>query len=277
MPYHVRISTKSNPSNDEVRLDLNKEQLEERFLVPYRQGRPIVIGGKTVAPVDLERIRINETSEESDALRPQIWAEMDRMNRIDSPVLHSDDWYVTEEGNNVTDNFITGPPGTGMATHHAEEVHMPEPDARNVFVVHGHDEEMKHSVARVLSKLGMDQIILHERANQGKTVIEKFEKNADVQFAVVLLSPDDMAYPLSASPSNAKPRARQNVILELGYFVGRLTRECVFALKREDTLELPSDFSGVVYTPYDTAGQWRFELVRELKAAGYDVDANALI
>ena len=146
-----------------------------------------------------------------------------------------------------------------------------------IFVVHGHDEEMKQSVARVLSQLRLNPIILHEQPNQGSTLIEKFEKNAVVQFAVILLSPDDMAYPASASHQSAKPRARQNVILELGYFVGRLTRERVFALKRDDQLEIPTDISGVGYTLYDQAGAWRFELVRELKASGYDVDANVLV
>ena len=147
----------------------------------------------------------------------------------------------------------------------------------DVFVVHGHDDEMKQSVARVLSQLGLNPIILHEQPNRGSTLIEKFEQNAEVQFAVALLSPDDMAYPASASPQSAKPRARQNVILELGYFVGHLTRERVFALKRDDLLEIPTDISGVIYTLYDQAGAWRFDLVRELKAAGYDVDANALL
>ena len=147
----------------------------------------------------------------------------------------------------------------------------------DIFVVHGHDEEMKQAVARVLSQLGLNPIILHEQPNQGRTLIEKFERNADVQFAVVLLSPDDMAYPISEPPQSAKARARQNVILELGYFVGQLTRERVFALKRDDQLEIPTDISGVIYTLYDQAGAWHFDLVRELKAAGYDVDANTLL
>jgi predicted nucleotide-binding protein/predicted RNA-binding Zn-ribbon protein involved in translation (DUF1610 family) len=146
-----------------------------------------------------------------------------------------------------------------------------------IFVVHGHDEEMKQATARTLAKLNLKPIILHEQPNQGHTLIEKFEKNADVQFVIVLLSPDDMAYSSSNSAENASPRARQNVVLELGYFVGKLGRDRVFALKREGKLELPSDFYGIVYTPYDANGKWQFELVRELKAAGYEVDANAII
>lgn len=147
----------------------------------------------------------------------------------------------------------------------------------DVFVVHGHDVEMKQAVARILAKIGLNPIILHEQPNKGKTLIEKFEKNADVQFAVVLLSPDDMAYEITTTSTDSKPRPRQNVILELGYFIGRLSRERVFALKREGELELPTDITGVIYTPYDNAGHWHLKLVRELKALGYDVDANALV
>ena len=149
--------------------------------------------------------------------------------------------------------------------------------SNKVFVVHGHDEEMKQHVARTLTQIGLSPVILHEQPNSGKTIIEKFETNADVSFAVVLLSPDEMAFPAEMDAKSAKPRARQNVVLELGYFIGKLGRKHVFALKRDENLELPSDISGVVYTAYDTAGHWRFELVRELKAVGYGVDANQLL
>jgi predicted nucleotide-binding protein len=86
-----------------------------------------------------------------------------------------------------------------------------------------------------------------------------------------------MSFTKTTSPKDARPRPRQNVVLELGYFVGKLSRERVFALKRDGNLELPTDISGVAYTLYDGAGHWRFELVRELKAVGYTVDANALL
>ena len=115
----------------------------------------------------------------------------------------------------------------------------PSAQTNNVFVVHGHDEEMKQAIARTLSRLGLQPIILHEQPNQGKTLIEKFERSADVQFAVILHAPDDMGYVKTASADHAQARPRQNVILELGYFVGKLTRERVFALKREGDLELP--------------------------------------
>jgi predicted nucleotide-binding protein len=149
---------------------------------------------------------------------------------------------------------------------------------KKVFIVHGHDEEMKQATARVLADLKLTPIILHEQPNQGRTIIEKFEKPADVGFAVVLLSPDDVAYSKEADPRTAKPRARQNVVLELGYFTAKLGRDRVFPLYRKGSdLQLPSDIAGVIYNVYETGGDWRFRLVQELKMCGYDVDAHVVL
>jgi hypothetical protein len=154
------------------------------------------------------------------------------------------------------------------------------PSTNKVFIVHGHDDLMKQVVARILSRLELEPIILHEQANEGKTIIEKFEKYAEAGFAVVLLSGDDMAYPSSVDRKKAKPRprARQNVIMELGFFMGSLGRGNVFPLyKPSPDFELPSDYQGIIYTIYDEAGAWQNKLVLELKTAKYHVDANKLL
>jgi predicted nucleotide-binding protein len=139
--------------------------------------------------------------------------------------------------------------------------------ARSVFVVHGHDDAAKQAVARVLERLDFAAIVLHEQPSQGRTVIEKFEAHADVGFAVIILTPDDVC----TSGETTTTRARQNVILELGYFVGRLGRARVLALKKGD-VELPSDYVGVVWTEFDARGAWRTELAQELQAAGYEIN-----
>lgn len=144
------------------------------------------------------------------------------------------------------------------------------PLSNKVFIVHGHDGEARESVARWLSKAGFEPIILHEQANKGRTVIEKVEASSDVGFAVVLLTPDDEGCVRGETP---EPRARQNVLLELGYFIGRLGREKVCALKR-GTLEIPSDFAGVVWETMDASNGWKQALGRELEAAGHTVDWN---
>jgi predicted nucleotide-binding protein len=141
-----------------------------------------------------------------------------------------------------------------------------------VFIVHGHDEALKQIVARTLEHLKLEPIILHEQANQGKTIIEKFESNsAEVGFAIILLTVDDLGKAKGDTEYN--PRARQNVIFEMGYFMGKLGRERVFVLL-EDGVERPSDIDGIVYNNVDDS--WPFNLVKELKACGYDVDANNL-
>lgn len=149
---------------------------------------------------------------------------------------------------------------------------------KNIFVVHGHNDAMKLSVARTLEKLDLTPIILHEQPNKGRTIIEKFTDYSDVDFAIVILSADDIAYPKTADDSNAKFRARQNVILELGYFLGKLGRNKVISLYEQNSeLEIPSDYLGVLFVPFDEYGKWQYDLVKELRAAGFDVDANKIV
>ena len=145
---------------------------------------------------------------------------------------------------------------------------------RRIFIVHGRDEAAKEGVARYLAQLRLTPVILHELASGGKTIIEKFEVHADVDFAVVLLTPDDIGG-LNDSSDKVKPRARQNVFLELGFFFGRLGRGRVAALHKGE-LELPSDYDGVVFIKMDDAGAWKMVLAREMKSAGLKIDLNKL-
>jgi predicted nucleotide-binding protein len=144
----------------------------------------------------------------------------------------------------------------------------------NIFIVHGHNLAVQESVARTLQKLGLNPIILSEQPNAGNTIIEKFEANSDVGFAVILLTDDDEGK--SKTDIDLKNRARQNVILELGYFIGRIGRKRVLPLHSEG-VELPSDIHGLSFIPIDKADTWKFALVRELKEAGYNVDANSIL
>ncbi len=145
-----------------------------------------------------------------------------------------------------------------------------------VFVVHGHDSAAKHGAARFLGDLGLEPIILDEQANQGGTVIEKFEREAErATFALVLLTGDDKGGAKAVTPKNQLPRARQNVVFELGYFAGKLGRKRVCALYAEG-VEIPSDYSGIVYVPLDEHGGWKMKLAKELKVAGFAIDLNRL-
>ncbi len=145
--------------------------------------------------------------------------------------------------------------------------------SHKVFIVHGHDDGARETVARFLERIGLEAIILHEQANQGRTIIEKVVSHGDVGFAVVLLTPDDEG---CVKGGTLEPRPRQNVLLELGYFIGRLGRDKVCALKRGD-MELPSDFAGIVWEPMDSSGGWKQALARELEAAGHSIDWNKVM
>ena len=139
-----------------------------------------------------------------------------------------------------------------------------------IFIVHGHDGELKESVARIIEKQKIEAIILSEQANRGRTVIEKFENYSDVGGAICLFTADDLGRAKNESTDNT--RARQNVVLETGYFMGKLGRDHVVILA-DDGIEMPSDLSGVVYT---NTGDWKIDLLKELKDMGYTVDFNKL-
>lgn len=149
-----------------------------------------------------------------------------------------------------------------------DEVNIKKYD--KVFIVHGHDGELKQSVARIIEKQGIEAIILSEQANKGRTIIEKFEDYSDVGGAICLFTADDLGRAKKDSSDN--PRARQNVVLETGYFMGKLGRDHIVILA-DNGIEMPSDLSGIVYT--DTQS-WKIDLLKELRAMGYTVDFNKL-
>jgi predicted nucleotide-binding protein len=171
--------------------------------------------------------------------------------------LHSQEWMVAKPQQVIA---VTPP------------ISMPQNN--KVFIVHGHDDAARESVARFLEKLGLTAVILHEQANSSLTVIEKLERNSDVKFAVVLLTPDDLGCKKEDS-KNLVLRARQNVLIELGYFVGKLGRSNVCSLRVGET-EIPSDFNGVVYTDYDKSGGWKLKLAQELITAKFSINIEAM-
>lgn len=141
-----------------------------------------------------------------------------------------------------------------------------------IFIVHGRDEGAKNIVARFLEKLDLKPVILAEMPAKGRTIIEKFGHHAQVGYAIVLLTPDD-AGSLQGDENDLKPRARQNVIFELGFFIGRLGRDRVCALTKGD-VEIPSDYAGVEYIPFNDSDSWKMGLIRELRSVGFKIDAN---
>lgn len=141
-----------------------------------------------------------------------------------------------------------------------------------VFIVHGHDGELKEKVARRLEQQGIEAIILSEQVNRGRTIIEKLEAYSDVNVAIILFTQDDLGV-AKEEKGNEKYRARQNVVFEAGYFMGYLGRENIIMIADEN-VEIPGDLSGMVYTTRDS---WEFEMLKELNAAGMKVNMNKLL
>lgn len=112
-----------------------------------------------------------------------------------------------------------------------------------VFVVYGHDEPARTQLEAMLRRWGMEPLILDQLPSEGQTIIEKLEAyTADVQFAVILATPDDKGY-RAQHPDESAYRARQNVVLELGMLLSKLGRKRVaILLKQQENMERPPIF-----------------------------------
>jgi predicted nucleotide-binding protein len=264
MPYHVIVRSGGvfGPSSEVW--DVSGESLEERILAPYRQGEPITAGGKTFTPADPPHLEIYEGPTRRE------------LNEADVPVaslglLAMSSTDLTER----TDDFVRGPFGY-EASEPVGKVDRAQ--ANDIFVVHGRNLDAASAVARRLEKAVASShavVLLGERPDAGQTIIEKLEAAArTVRFAVVLLTADDEGR-LVGADEPLSPRARQNVVFELGYFVALLGRTHVAAVV-EEGVELPSDFLGVLYVDRSSS-DWDVRLARRLREAGLDADLNRLI
>jgi predicted nucleotide-binding protein len=154
------------------------------------------------------------------------------------------------------------------------------PLSNNIFIVHGHDEELKEKVARFVTNAGLNPIILHEQPNKGRSILQKLRDHSeDAGYAIVLFTPDDMACTKKEYDKNEidlRSRPRQNVVFELGYFLGLLEDKLVCVIFNEIE-EMPSDYKGITYIKYDKGNGWKTELLKELDGIGFELDyKNAL-
>ena len=176
-----------------------------------------------------------------------------------------------DTGVDVTYDFITSAPEENIEriVKERETIDGAVNSYKKVFIVHGHDDKAKTELSNFVFRLGLTPIILHEQPNGGNTIIEKFELySSDVQYAFVLLTPDNIG---GIDEKNLKPRARENVILEMGYFMGKLGRNKVCCLHKGG-LEIPSDILGILYLKFEESIiDRRFDIVQELVRAGYNI------
>jgi predicted nucleotide-binding protein len=278
MPFHVVITPKSNRTHDEVRLDLTFAELEERFLKPYKEGRSLVIGGRTIPVDDIERIKVFVTSAYSNALLPQIRRER-MQSRVVTPT--SDEWYVAHKGEDVTDKYITEPPGTNPAI----PMNTITSNPRTVFVVHGRNLLLRDSMFSFLRAIGLHPLEWNEVIlSTGKAspfvgeVLDKAFRTA--QAIIVLFTPDDEAKLRKAhwnanEPShetNLTGQARPNVLFEAGMAMGRDADRTV--LVEIGQLRPFSDLGGRHLIRLNNTTQRRQEFAQRLQSAGCAVNLN---
>jgi len=282
-------------------LDLSEEKLKTKIVLPYLSGEPFLFKGRPIDPVDLESVHIYRTEKAALAYLDFI---NDEYNMFAS---RGSVWkYIPSIGKDVTEDFITTLP--------KETKTAGKPLSKSsVFIVHGRDHKPVNQLKAMLAEFGLNPIVLHEQPSGSRTIVEKLEKYSDVGYAFVILTPDDVgclnvrvskslksvvktlqnlveAYtvikrkgPLKKARdelarviSYFKPRARQNVVLEFGFFMGLLGRDRVCCLYKGD-IELPSDMHGIVYIPFkESVNEVRGKIVKELKTAGYEIELRGI-
>ncbi len=152
---------------------------------------------------------------------------------------------------------------------------------KKVFVVHGHDTTAREQLELVLHKLGLDPFVLANTGGGGLTIIEALEaeigpKGNQARFGIVLMTPDDMGYAKADGAENAQPRARQNVVLEMGMLISAVGRPNVAILKKGH-IEVPSDAQGILYIPFnDHVKETVPKLADRLRAAGFVLNPEAI-
>jgi len=213
--------------------------------------------------------------------------------KIEFPICYAQDWkefhnfivrlekdgYIENNGHAHADCVLMTDKGEAelnkwLANRNKTDQNIMSVSEQKIFIVHGHNTGVLESTARLIEKVGLEPTILFEQPAKGRTLIEKFEDHgSEASFAVVLLTADDLGR--AKVETKLQPRAQQNVVLELGFFIGKLGRSNVAALQ-EEGVEIPSDYHGVEYIKIDNGGAWKTSLCKEIKAAGFDIDMNKM-
>jgi predicted nucleotide-binding protein len=250
---HIIIYTENR--SPIVSLDLDVGHVKDELVKNYLDGKEFVCGEATIKPKDVTRIRIFLTKESVYPLFAQLQGYKGKMPDTSDPW----EFVLVNYTREVTGDIIKHTPLVSKSI--TIDYHP-----KKIFIVHGSDNSSKLELTRLLEKSKLEPIILQEEPNAGRTLIEKIEtRTSDIGYAIILLTPDDLCH----SASQEK-RARQNVILELGYFIGKLGRHRTCCLYKEG-VSLPSDIHGIVYLSFrDTVSERLLEISRELRNAGYD-------
>jgi len=278
MYYHVKIETnekvgKAKKNKEIFELDkTQRDEILEDILIPYSQNQRFQVDGFFVEPKNVIRILVKRSEQTTTEL-----ADIKQNNMSPGIIFFYTKQDMLNSERDMEDVTKEMLKLASVRTKETRELTQSSDEEKNldktkVFIVHGHDDLAKTAVARFVEKLGLTPIILHEQASSGKTIIEKIEDYSDVGFGIVLYTPCDTGAS-GKDPQQVSPRARQNVVFEHGFLIGKLKRENVCALVKGD-LEKPNDISGVVYVSLDDGGAWQLQLAKEMKGSGIQFDMN---
>lgn len=280
MYYQVLIETKekvgkSQKNREYFELDkVDLQEIKEEIIIPYLEKKEFQFDGYFLDPKDIARVVVKETERTSkenskhanDNMSPGIIMYISPEDTV------SYDKYT----NDITKEVFSDARKKIKLGHSSKPVTKKmELDKTKVFIVHGHDDLAKTEVARFIEKLNLKAIILHEQASSGNTIIEKIEEYSNVGFGIVLYTPCDIGAK-KGDEKNLKQRARQNVVFEHGYLMGKIGRRNVCALVKSN-VETPNDISGIVYVPMDDHKAWQVAVAKEMRNSGYDIDMNLII
>lgn len=271
----IEVSDKDKKGNNYRYYDLDNVDLDDvkkHIIYPFLKKETIFIDGRYIDASKINMVKIKQSDKTTSALQDIANARVPRgvfMSYSRTNVLN--DTYTTD----ITKEVLTNA-GDFIASSQKEKIdasikNTTTSDNTSVFIVHGRDDLAKTEVARFIEKLGLKAIILHEQDNGGKTIIEKIEEYTNVGYGIVLYTPCDVGS--LENDENLKPRARQNVVFEHGYLIGRIGRNKVSALVKAE-VEIPGDLNGLVYTELDKAGGWKLSIAKELTREGYSIDLN---
>ena len=262
--YHVYVECEKDKEKTGMRFNLAEEELMRTFVIPFKSGKPFWLGGRLLSPSKVDRAVIFWSIEDCNKL---VLPEGEGVTSCENKR-----WVIENVclGKVVglhlcTEKFLplTGKGGAGSD--------LPEVDVyrRRVHIVYGKDQVMKREVAKTLEMLGFEPVILHEQPNQGRNLLGEFSEYSDVVFVVVLLSPDE--------DSTTSPRASQDVILELGFFLGKLGKGKVLSFyKEKSNFDLPVDITGAGYVKFDEEGTWKYKLAKALEKIGFRVELKKI-
>lgn len=271
----IEVNEKDKKGNNIRHYDLDNDDLEDvkkHIIYPFLRKETVYIDGRYIEASKINMVKIKQSGNSTSVLQDIANSNVPRgVLMVYSRLTVLNDRYTTD----ITKEVLTEA-GELIANSQKEKIdtsikNTTTTNNTNVFIVHGRDDLAKTEVARFIEKLGLNAIILHEQDNGGKTIIEKIEEFTNVGYGIVLYTPCDRG--ALEGDEVLKPRARQNVVFEHGYLIGKLGRNKVSALVKAQ-VEIPGDLNGLVYTELDKAGGWKLSIAKELTREGYSIDLN---